>query len=82
MESNTESGSRYKIQIPLVNEPGNLCVSIFPDELPLDHNDLIDVLRSELAPLATWRMSAVSCHLIVKDIFLTMYLVDIAVSII
>lgn len=38
-------------------------IVIFPDELPvgeLDYNDLIDVLRSVLAPLDVWRKCAVS----------------------
>lgn len=53
------------IKIPLLNEP--LAIAFFPDELPEDHNDLIDVLRSELAPLKSWRTCAV-CLLYFKSI--------------
>ena len=53
------------IQIPMVNS--DEFVEIFPDELPItggemDYNDLIDVLRSELAPLKVWRSCAVRIH--------------------
>ena len=49
------------IRIPILNSSS--FVEIFPDELPvgeLDYNDLIDVLRAELAPLKIWRACAVS----------------------
>jgi hypothetical protein len=39
---------------------GNDQVEFYPDELPVDFNDLIDVLRSELAPFKVWRACAVS----------------------
>ncbi|RYG58463.1 hypothetical protein EON64_21295 [archaeon] len=48
------------IKIPLVNDQS--CVEIFPDELPVDVNDIIDVLRSELAPLRVWRNCAVEYY--------------------
>ena len=41
-----------------IQEDGE-CIEMFPDEIPLDHNDLIDVLRSELAPFRVWRTCAV-----------------------
>ena len=53
--------NRRTIRIPL--EPHS--VVIFPDELPvgdLDYNDIIDVLRSVLAPLKLWRSCAVEYH--------------------
>ena len=53
--------SRRTIRIPL--EPDS--VVIFADELPvgdLDYNDIIDVLRSVLAPLKLWRSCAVEYH--------------------
>jgi hypothetical protein len=49
------------IKVPILNTME--CVEMFPDELPvgdLDYNDLIDVMRSELAPLSVWRACAVS----------------------
>lgn len=49
------------IDIPL--DSGNGGVRFFPDELPADHIDLIDVLRSEIPPLKTWRLCAV-CYFI------------------
>ena len=52
---------RRTIRIPL--EPDS--VVIFADELPvgdLDYNDIIDVLRSVLAPLKLWRSCAVEYH--------------------
>lgn len=49
----------YKmIQIPIMNAPGEY-IKFFPDELPADPYDVIDVLRSELAPLKVWRNCAV-----------------------
>jgi hypothetical protein len=53
--------NRRTIRIPL--EPDS--VVIFADELPvgdLDYNDIIDVLRSVLAPLKLWRSCAVEYH--------------------
>lgn len=53
--------NRRTIRIPL--EPHS--VVIFPDELPvgdLDYNDIIDILRSVLAPLKLWRSCAVEYH--------------------
>ena len=47
------------IQIPIMNAPGEY-IKFFPDELPADPYDVIDVLRSELAPLKIWRACAVS----------------------
>lgn len=45
------------IDVPLLAGGG---VRFFVDELPDDHIDLIDVLRSEIPPLQTWRECAVS----------------------
>lgn len=54
-----ESSSEFKmIQIPIMNAPGEF-IKFFPDELPADPFDVIDVLRSELAPLKVWRTCAV-----------------------
>jgi len=46
------------IQIPIMNVPGEY-IKFFPDELPEDPYDVIDVLRSELAPLKIWRTCAI-----------------------
>jgi hypothetical protein len=58
-----------RIRIPYLETGGDnpsTCVELFPDELPLstdlDHNDLVDCLRSELAPLHVWRSCAVEYH--------------------
>ncbi len=45
------------IDIPLDSGSGG--VRFFPDELPVDHIDLIDVLRSEIPPLKIWKRCAV-----------------------
>jgi hypothetical protein len=45
------------IDIPLASGGGG--VRFFPDELPHDHVDLIDVMRAEIPPLKTWRLCAV-----------------------
>ena len=54
------------IRIPLGdNVSASECVFIFPDELPagdLDYNDIIDLLRSVLAPLKLWRSCAVEYY--------------------
>ena len=50
------------IHIPISSSDSDY-VEIFPDELPigdLDYNDLMGVLRAELAPLKIWRACAVS----------------------
>jgi hypothetical protein len=49
------------IRIPIEQN----AVVIFADELPIgeiDYNDIIDVLRSVLAPLKLWRSCAVEYH--------------------
>lgn len=51
-----ETGSMLKI--PLLD--GSAAIEFFPDELPEDYVDVIDVLRSEIAPLKYWRQCAVS----------------------
>ena len=53
---------------------------IFPDEVPTDHNDLIDVLRSVLAPLKAWRQCAVEYHRQGYDIEFESILNDIVVN--
>jgi hypothetical protein len=56
-----------RILIPIMNSSEN--VVIFPDELPvgdMDYNDLVDVLRSELAPLHVWRACAVSIFFVLE----------------
>ena len=55
-------------------------VCIFPDELPTEHNDLIDVLRSALAPLKAWRQCAVEYHRQGYDIEFESILNDIVVN--
>lgn len=51
--------SRLKsIKIPIANSQEY--VEIFPDELPEDVNDVLDVLKAELAPLKIWRAVAVN----------------------
>ena len=45
------------IRIPVANS--NEFVEIFVDELPIDVNDVLDVLKAELAPLKIWRAVAV-----------------------
>jgi hypothetical protein len=47
------------IKFPLFHTP-EISVEFFPDELPEDHNDVIDCLRLELAPLKIWKTCAVS----------------------
>jgi hypothetical protein len=50
--------SSNKLCIPIIND--KLDVNIFLDELKdTDFNDIIDILRAELAPLHTWRICAV-----------------------
>lgn len=61
--------SNVSIRIPKLGT--NEFVEIFPDELPhdenVDYNDLMDVLKSELAPLKVWR----ACAVIAKMRFIT-----------
>jgi hypothetical protein len=47
------------IRVPIAASDQTEFVGIFPDELPDDFYDVIDVLRSELAPLKVWKMCAV-----------------------
>lgn len=52
--------STRAIRIPILNTKDDF--EIFPDELPInegDYDDLIDILRAELAPLKVWRSCAV-----------------------
>jgi RNA polymerase-associated protein CTR9 len=49
--------SEGPIRIPLEN--GTDFVEVYPDELPLDVNDIVDVLKAEFAPLKIWRAAAV-----------------------
>ena len=37
-------------------------VTVYPDELPGDMNDLIDGLRAAFAPLKTWRTAALEYY--------------------
>jgi RNA polymerase-associated protein CTR9 len=48
------------IRIPIANSAE--FVEIFPDELPEDVNDVLDVLKAELAPLKIWKAVAVEYH--------------------
>lgn len=38
-------------------------VEVFPDELPIDVNDIIECLQGEFAPLKVWRNVAVTDYL-------------------
>ncbi len=46
------------IRIPMINGPDY--IEFYADELPPDHNDVIDILRAELAPFKVWRACAVT----------------------
>eukprot|EP01041_Mallomonas_annulata_P003009 gene3009-5892_t len=48
---------RQSIKIPFGEEKSNY-VEVFPDEIPSDVNDLIDVLRAEFAPIKIWKDTA------------------------
>lgn len=48
------------IRIPIANSVE--FVEIFPDELPDDVNDVLDVLKAELAPLKIWKAVAVEYY--------------------
>eukprot|EP01035_Chromulina_nebulosa_P006794 gene6794-9178_t len=63
-----------------IQESEDSYVCIFPDELPTEHNDLIDVLRSALAPLKAWRQCAVEYHRQGYDIEFESILNDIVVN--
>lgn len=49
--------SQKSIRIPIADSSD--FVEVFPDELPADVNDLLDVLKAEFAPLKIWRAAAV-----------------------
>lgn len=62
------------IRIPLISVGGSEeHIDIYPDELPEDHNDLIDILKSELAPFHVWRACAVRISLLQLCILLCYY---------
>lgn len=50
------------IQIPLL-KPDSLYaqVEVYPDELPIETNEILDPLVAEYAPLQLWKAVAVSC---------------------
>mmetsp|Transcript_24965 Transcript_24965/g.36827 ORF Transcript_24965/g.36827 Transcript_24965/m.36827 type:complete len:1271 (-) Transcript_24965:188-4000(-) len=52
--------SSKSLRIPIANS--SECVEIFPDELPHDIDDILDVLRAEFAPLKIWRSVAVEYY--------------------
>lgn len=69
----TSTQTFSSIRIPIMDEEGaeGDYVEIYPDELPVNeegagdderHLDLINVLRSELAPFRVWRACAVEYH--------------------
>jgi flagellar biosynthesis regulator FlaF len=59
----TKMNSSRSIRIPLAGENNKgLFVEIFPDELPEDVNDVLDVLKAELAPLKIWKAVAVEYY--------------------
>jgi hypothetical protein len=47
------------LRIPIAGSDGSDFVEVFPDELPSDVNDLLDVLKAEVAPLKIWKEAAV-----------------------
>lgn len=49
------------IVIPLRSARGD-CIEVFHHELPEDPTDVIDMLRTELAPLDTWCDFAIVYH--------------------
>ena len=56
-----DSNKKNMLRIPVLNDDND--ITIFADELgDLDYNDLIDLLRAELAPLDGWRKCAVRQH--------------------
>jgi len=61
-----EDALRSSIFIPMINTTKNEGVTIFFDELPVsaqqNAEDLVDLLKSELAPLDVWRRCAVEYH--------------------
>lgn len=54
----TMHSRQRSLRVPIVDSTS--FVEIFPDELPSDVNDLLDVLKAEYAPLKVWREAAVS----------------------
>lgn len=51
----------HSLRIPLLAPAnGATSVEVFPDELPDDAGELMDVLISEYAPLRIWKSVAVS----------------------
>jgi hypothetical protein len=73
----TDNTRTIRIPLGLEGTGYQESVTIFADELPvgdLDYNDVIDVLRSVLAPLKLWRQCAVSLSR--EDIW-TLRIVDI-----
>ena len=50
--------SAVSVSIPPLSDGQSIV--FFPDELPVEDVDLVDVLRGELAPLSVWRECAVS----------------------
>lgn len=46
------------IRIPV--RGANQTVEVYTDELPADYNDVVDVLKAEIAPLDIWLRFAVS----------------------
>ena len=61
------------LRIPTLSTiQGQDSVVVFPDEVPIgvdQHQNIIDVLRGELAPLSVWRDCAVSVFVRPKNEF-------------
>ncbi|GLD91645.1 hypothetical protein PINS_up000178 [Pythium insidiosum] len=55
--SDMEQDKPRPLLIPVKNS--DQAVEVFSDELPDDVNDIIDILRAELAPLDVWLQFAV-----------------------
>ena len=67
------------IRIPLLqgedkdaNAKRDLYCDVFPDEIPEDSADFIDLLVAEFAPLRLWKSAAVSqfCSIMLCSLFL------------
>lgn len=55
--------------IPIAGSEGSDFVEVFPDELPTDVNDLLDVLKAEVAPLKIWKEAAVRAIIVSLRLF-------------
>lgn len=56
-DAEEEPSNQRALLIPVKNS--EQAVEVFVDELPEDVNDIIDILRAEVAPLDVWLQFAV-----------------------